>query len=124
MLQAELAACHARASTVEETGWRRVARLYGGLAETIPSPVIELNRAVAYSMTFGPEQGLAVLDDVDAMSMRRYHLWPSVRGDLLARLGRVEEASAEFLRAAALTENHRERQLLTARDAELTKNLG
>ncbi|TFW22602.1 RNA polymerase subunit sigma-24, partial [Massilia arenosa] len=98
------------------TDWPRIAALYDALAQLLPSPVVELNRAVALSMAFGPAEGLALADTLqDEPSLRDYHLLPSVRGDLLAKLGRNEEARAEFERAAALTQNERERTLLQAR---------
>ncbi|MFC7547216.1 sigma-70 family RNA polymerase sigma factor [Plantactinospora sp. GCM10030261] len=119
-IQAAIAACHARARTAEETDWRRMATLYELLATVAPSPVVELNRAVALGMAYGPEAGLALVDQlVDEPTLRAYHLLPSVRGDLLARLGRPAEARAEFERAAGLTRNARERTLLLARAAEL-----
>jgi predicted RNA polymerase sigma factor len=119
-IQAAIAACHARARTPEETDWERIAALYDGLAELTPSPVVELNRAVAVAMAFGPWAALEIVDSlVDEPSLRSYHLLPTVRGDLLARLGRTEEARAEFERAAALTANERQRQLLRARLAAL-----
>ncbi|MDJ0379863.1 sigma-70 family RNA polymerase sigma factor [Streptomyces sp. G-G2] len=115
-LQAAIAACHARARTYEETDWRAIAALYERLAALVPSPVVELNRAVAVSMAEGPAAGLAVVDAVaEAPVLRAYHLLPSVRGDLLARLGRTAEARAEFTRAAELTRNARERSLLLRR---------
>jgi RNA polymerase sigma-70 factor, ECF subfamily len=115
-LQAAIAACHARARTPEETDWARIAALYDALAQLAPSPVVELNRAVALAMAFGPAAGLEVVDALAAEpSLATYHLLPSVRGDLLARLGRLDEAGAEFSRAAALTRNARERDLLLAR---------
>ncbi|GLX93673.1 RNA polymerase sigma factor [Herbidospora sp. NBRC 101105] len=115
-LQAAIAACHARAETAEATDWRRIAGLYDRLAEEVPSPVVELNRAVALAMAYGPAAGLALVDELaDEPALRGYHLLPSVRGDLLARLGRDEEARAEFRRAAGLTRNERERALLLAR---------
>lgn len=115
-LQAAIAACHARALTPGDTDWTRIAALYDALAQLAPSPVVELNRAVVLSMAFGPEAGLALVDTlVDEPALRNYHLLPSVRGDLLARLGRKDEARAEFERAAALTRNARERALLLAR---------
>jgi len=118
-LQAAIAACHARARRTEDTDWLQIARLYGALAEVAPSPVVELNRAVAISMADGPQAGLAVLDALaDEPALRGYHLLPAVRGDLLERLGRSEEARAEFARAAALTRNERERALLLARTRE------
>jgi RNA polymerase sigma factor (sigma-70 family) len=111
-LQAAIAACHARAFRAQDTDWRRIAELYAVLAELTPSPVVELNRAVAVSMAFGPQAGLDLVDVLTAEgSLRGYHLLPSVRGDLLLKLGRPDEAGAEFERAAALTRNARERQL-------------
>ena len=115
-LQAAIAACHARAFTPEQTDWQRIAALYDALAQLTPSPVIELNRAVALSMAFGPAAGLELVDAlVNEPALKHYHLLPSVRGDLLSRLGRKREARAEFERAAALTNNDRERALLLAR---------
>jgi RNA polymerase sigma factor (sigma-70 family) len=115
-LQAAIAACHARARTPDATDWARIAALYGALARVAPSPVVELNRAVAVSMASGPAAGLELADRLAAEpSMRGYHLFPSVRGDFLARLGRADEARAEFERAASLTRNSRERELLLAR---------
>ena len=115
-LQAAIAACHARARTPEETDWPRIAELYELLQQLTPSPVIELNRAVAVGMAFGPAAGLAIADALAAeRSLKGYHLLPSVRGDLLAKLGRAAEARAEFERAAELTRNARERELLLAR---------
>jgi RNA polymerase sigma factor (sigma-70 family) len=120
-LQATIAACHARARTAEETDWRRIAELYTLLAGLTPSPVVELNRAVAVGMAFGPAAGLALADALDAEpSLQGYHLLPSVRGDLLAKLGRAGEARAEFERAAGLTRNARERELLLARARAVT----
>jgi RNA polymerase sigma factor (sigma-70 family) len=117
-LQAAIAACHARARTAEETDWVRIAALYDALSQLAPSPVVELNRAVAIGFAFGPAAGLELLDRIAAEpSLREYHLLPSVRGDLLAKLGRDDEAAAEFRRAAALTENARERELLLGRAA-------
>jgi len=117
-LQAALAACHARARTPEATDWARIATLYDTLAQVIPSPVVELNRAVAHAMAFGPAAGLALVGPLgEEPSLRGYHLLPSVRGDLLSKLGRFEEARAEFERAAALTQNARERALLLERAA-------
>ena len=117
-LQAEIAACHARAYRAEETDWTRIAQLYEALAAAAPSPVVELNRAVAVAMAYGPQTGLDLVDQLAAMpALRNYHLLPSVRGDLLARLGRHGEAKAEFERAAALTQNERERTLLRERAA-------
>jgi RNA polymerase sigma-70 factor, ECF subfamily len=118
VLQAAIAACHARARTAEETDWSRIAGLYGALARLAPSPVVELNRAVAVAMAFGPAAGLELVDALGAEpSLREYHLLPSVRGDLLAKLGRFDEARAECERAASLTRNARERALLLARAA-------
>jgi RNA polymerase sigma-70 factor (ECF subfamily) len=115
-LQAAIAACHARAPTAAETDWPRIAALYGDLARLAPSPIVELNRAVALSMAFGPAAGLAIVDALAAEpALAGYHLLPSVRGDLLAKLGRADEARAEFERAAALTRNTRERRLLLER---------
>jgi RNA polymerase sigma factor (sigma-70 family) len=115
-LQAAIAACHARARTPDATDWKRIASLYGELAGRISSPIIELNRAVAISMAFGPAAGLEIVDAlVGDPSLRTYHLLPAVRGDLLAKLGRSGEARLEFERAAELTRNKRERELLLAR---------
>ena len=115
-LQAAIAACHARAHTPEETDWARIAALYDALAQLVPSPVGELNRAVAVSMAYGPAAGLELVDALTSEpSLKNYHLLPSVRGDLLAKLGRFDEACAEFKRAAALTRNARERELLLER---------
>ncbi|MEU3841585.1 RNA polymerase sigma factor [Streptomyces sp. NPDC028635] len=116
-LQAAIAACHARAHTYEETDWASIATLYGLLAARAPSPVVELNRAVAVSMADGPGPALEIVDGL-ADRLRDYHLLPSVRGDLLQRLGRTEQARAEFERAASLTSNERERELLQRRAAE------
>ncbi|MBS1891689.1 MAG: sigma-70 family RNA polymerase sigma factor [Actinobacteria bacterium] len=115
-LQAAIAACHGRALEADETDWVRIAALYEALAAIAPSPVVELNRAVAVGMAFGPEVGLALLERIAAdPALREYHLLPSVRGDLLSRLGRQEEAASEFRRAAALTGNESERELLLRR---------
>jgi len=115
-LQASIAACHARAFRSEETDWAEIVALYEVLAEVMPSPVVELNRAVAISMAYGPQAGLSLVDQLTAEpSLRNYHLLPSVRGDLLRKLGRETEARAEFARAAALTNNERERQLSAER---------
>jgi RNA polymerase sigma factor (sigma-70 family) len=115
-LQAAIAACHARARTAEETDWVRIAALYEALGRVAPSPVVELNRAVAVSMAFGPAAGLELVDTLTSeASLDGYHLLPSVRGDLLSKLGRTEEARAEFERAAGLTRNARERELLLER---------
>jgi RNA polymerase sigma factor (sigma-70 family) len=117
-LQAAIAACHARALTPEDTNWTRIAALYALLATVAPSPVVELNRAVAVAMAFGPQAGLDLVDALAAEpSLRGYHLLPSVRGDLLVKLGRFDEAGPEFERAAALTRNARERELLLGRAA-------
>jgi RNA polymerase sigma-70 factor, ECF subfamily len=119
-LQAAIAACHARAVAPEETEWTQITALYDALAQLTPSPVVELNRAVAYSMAFGPAEGLAIVDAIaDDPALESYHLLPSVRGDLLFKLGRFREARAEFERAASLATNRRERELLIARMAKL-----
>jgi predicted RNA polymerase sigma factor len=116
VLQASIAACHARARKAEDTDWQAIARLYDVLAEVTPSPVVELNRAVAHMMAFGPARGLVLLDAVaEEPALRNYHLLPSVRGDFLMKLGRMEEARAEFERAAGMTRNERERALLLER---------
>jgi RNA polymerase sigma factor (sigma-70 family) len=115
-LQAAIAACHARARTAEETDWTRIAGLYDELMALTPTPVVELNRAVAVAMAFGPAAGLELVDALTGEpSLKKYHLLPSVRGDLLAKLGRSDEARAEFERAAKLTRNARERELLLER---------
>ena len=115
-LQAAIAACHARARTAEETDWRRILALYDALAQLTPSPVVELNRAVAAAMAFGPATGLEMLDTLAAEpALKAYHLLPSVRGDFLFKLGRLTEAQAEFERAATLTQNARERTFLIDR---------
>jgi RNA polymerase sigma-70 factor, ECF subfamily len=115
-LQAAIAACHARALTAKDTDWARIASLYGMLGALTPSPVIELNRAVAVGMAYGPQRGLDVVDKLlDEPALRGYHLLPSVRGDLLFKLGRYDEARAEFERAAGITRNARERDLLLER---------
>jgi len=117
-LQAAIAASHARARTAEETDWARIVALYDALAQLAPSPIVELNRAVAVGMAFGPAAGLEIIDELnDEPSLKNYHLLPSVRGDLLAKLDRFDEARAEFERAAALTRNARERKLLLERAA-------
>jgi RNA polymerase sigma factor (sigma-70 family) len=117
-LQASIAACHARARTAEETDWARIAALYEALTELTPSPVVELNRAVAVGMAYGPAAGLELADRLtEVPALRGYHLLPSVRGDLLAKLGRAGEARGEFARAAELTRNERERALLLDRAA-------
>jgi RNA polymerase sigma factor (sigma-70 family) len=118
-LQAAIAACHARARNAEETDWPRIAALYFALAGLTPSPVVELNRAVAVAMAFGPAAGLELVDALRSeRALENYHLMPSVRGDLLVKLGRRDEARAEFERAAAMTRNERERALLLGRAAE------
>jgi predicted RNA polymerase sigma factor len=117
-LQAAIAACHARARTPEETDWTRFVALYDALSQLLHSPVVELNRAVALGMAFGPAAGLEVVDTLTAEpSLERYHLLPAVRGDLLHKLGRYAEARTEFERAASLTRNARERTLLLERAA-------
>ena len=116
VLQAAIAACHARAFRPEETDWARITELYGVLAEVMPSPIVELNRAVALSMAFGPQAGLDLVDQIAGEpSLSGYHLLPSVRGDLLMKLGRTAEAQAEFRRASELTANARERELTEQR---------
>jgi len=118
-LQAAIAACHARARTPAETDWGRIVTLYDALARVTPSPIVELNRAVAVAMASGPAAGLEAVDALTAEpSLKSYHLLPSVRGDLLFKLGRFDEARAEFERAASLTRNARERELLLKRAAE------
>jgi len=115
-LQAALAACHARAARPGDTDWPQIVALYDALAQVAPSPVVDLNRAVAVGMTYGPEAGLALVDALAAEPvLADYHLLPSVRGDLLAKLGRRGEAAAEFQRAAGMARNARERELLLAR---------
>jgi predicted RNA polymerase sigma factor len=124
-LQAAIAACHARARTPTETDWARIVALYDALAQLAPSPVVELNRAVAMSMAFGPAAGLELVDALTSEpSLKGYHLLPSVRGDLLARLGRIDEARAQFERAASLTRNTRERELLLQRAAATGRRPG
>jgi RNA polymerase sigma factor (sigma-70 family) len=123
-LQAAIAACHARARRAEDTDWPRISALYDALAQLAPSPVVELNRAVALCMAFGPETGLEVVDALlGEPALKHYHLLPSVRGDFLFRLGRKVEARAEFARAATLTQNERERDLLLARAAACAPGL-
>ncbi len=118
VLQGEIAACHARARTPEATDWARITALYEELVRSSPSPIVELNRAVAVAMAFGPAEGLEIVDALTSeKSLESYHLLPSVRGDLLVKLGRLEEARAEFDRAASLTKNARERALLSERAA-------
>jgi len=115
-IQAEIAACHARAATADDTDWARIVALYGELAQIAPSPVVELNRAVAVGMASGPAAGLELVDQLrEQPALGNYHLLPSIRGDLLKKLGRIEEARVEFERAASLTRNARERNLLLAR---------
>jgi RNA polymerase sigma factor (sigma-70 family) len=122
-LQAAIAACHARARTAEETDWTRIAALYDALSELMPSPIVQLNRAVALAMAFGPATGLELVDELNTEpALAGYHLLPAVRGDLLHRLGRFEEAGAEFARAASLTRNARERDLLLERAAAASRS--
>jgi RNA polymerase sigma factor (sigma-70 family) len=124
-LQAAIAACHARARAPEETDWERIVALYDALAQLKPSPVIELNRAVAIGMAFGPDAGLELVDELTSEpSLKTYHFLPAARGDLLARLGRNDEARIEFERAAALTRNERERELLLKRAANCASESG
>ena len=119
-LQAAIAACHARATTSAATDWSEIAALYGELGRVAPSPVVELNRAVAVGMADGPAAGLAIVDRLaEEKSLRQYQWLPSVRGDLLAKLGRGMEAKAEFERAASLAGNAREREFLLGRAAAL-----
>ena len=116
LLQAEIAACHARAHTADQTDWRRIAELYGELAQIAPSPVVELNRAVAVGMAVNPSAGLEIADALlEEPAMKKYHLLPAVRGDFLKKLGRMSEAKTEFERAASLARNTRERNLLLDR---------
>jgi len=123
-LQAAIAACHARAHTPEETDWARIASLYEALAQITPSPVVELNRAVAIGMAIGPAAGLELVDAlISEPSLQTYHLLPSVRGDLLSKLGRYDEARVEFERAASLTRNARVRELLLERAGEVTRSV-
>jgi RNA polymerase sigma factor (sigma-70 family) len=122
-LQAAIAACHARARTAGETDWHRIAALYDALAQLTPSPVVELNRAVAVAMALGPAAGLEIIDTLTAEpTLKAYHLLPSVRGDFLFKLGRLAEAQAEFERAATLTQNAREREFLLHRAAACSRN--
>ena len=117
-LQAAIAACHARARTASETDWVQIAGLYDDLVELMPSPVVELNRAMAIAMAFGPAAGIELVDALASEPvLKNYHLLPSVRGDLLSKLGRLDEARTEFERAASLTRNERERALLLERAA-------
>jgi RNA polymerase sigma factor (sigma-70 family) len=122
-LQAAIAACHARAHVASETDWPRIAAIYEALAQLTPSPVVELNRAVAVSMAFGPQAGLELVDNlIPEPSLKSYHLLPAVRADLLKKLGRLDEARAEFARAASLAQNARERTLLLCRAASCTSS--
>ena len=122
-LQAAIAACHARARTAAGTEWERIVALYDALAQVVPSPVVELNRAVAVGMAFGPAAALELVDRLtDEPALRGYHLLPSVRGDLLFKLGRFEEARSEMMRAAGMTANRRERDLLLARAAAVPES--
>jgi predicted RNA polymerase sigma factor len=115
-LQAAIVACHARARTADETDWRRIASLYDALAAVVPSPVVELNRAVAVGMAFGPAEGLEIIDSIAAEpALKGYHLVAAARADMLEKLGRSEEAREEFTRAASMTRNARERDLLLKR---------
>ena len=115
-MQAAIVACHARARTAAETDWEKIVALYDALAELTPSPIVELNRAVAVSMAYGPALALELVDALRSEpTMKSYHLLPSVRGDLLAKLGRSSEAKSEFEHAASLTRNARERDLLLER---------
>jgi RNA polymerase sigma factor (sigma-70 family) len=123
-LQAAIAACHARARTPADTDWKRIVALYDALAQLMPSPIVDLNRAVAVSMAFGPAEGLALIDSIASEpALRGYHLLPSVRGDFLEKLGRFDEARGEFERAASLTRNAREVRLLLDRAAALHPGL-
>ena len=123
-IQAAIAACHARAHTPEETDWTRIVALYDELADLSPTPVVQLNRAVAVAMASGPAAGFELTEKLTAeSSLKNYHLLPSVRGDLLTKLGRLAEARAEFERAATLTQNARERELLLARAEKLTNTI-
>ncbi|MNZ69791.1 hypothetical protein D3C78_881040 [compost metagenome] len=121
LIQASIAACHARARTASETDWVRISALYDALSQVAPSPVVELNRAIALSMAFGPEVGLEVVDALmQEPSLKNYHLLPSVRGDFLMKLGRKQEACTEFKRAASLSHNEKERELLLRRAYDCT----
>ena len=125
VLQGAIAACHARAHVAADTDWRMIAALYATLSERLPSPVVELNRAVAVSMAFGPDAGLALVDQLlEVSALKNYHLLPSVRGDFLKKLGRFGEAKVEFERAASLTRNVREQELLLARAAACEEAMG
>jgi predicted RNA polymerase sigma factor len=122
-LEASIAACHARARSAEETDWARIVALYDALAVLNPSPIVELNRAVAISMAFGPQEALEIVDVLVADGrLDSYHLLPAVRADFLARLGRTAEARAELFRAAELTHNEQERNLLRTRAAGLSES--
>jgi predicted RNA polymerase sigma factor len=124
-LQAAIAACHARARVAEDTDWERIVALYDALAQVTPSPIVELNRAVAVGMAFGPEAGLELVDAIAGEpALRDYHLLPAARGDLLVKLGRSAEARAEFERAAALTQHVRERAVLIERMAACSPRNG
>jgi predicted RNA polymerase sigma factor len=123
-LQAAIAACHARAASWEATDWEAIVMHYRALAEIAPSPVVELNRAVAIGLARGPAAGLTALDAIDAASLRGYHLWPAARADFLRRLGRSAEAAAEYRRALALTDNAREQSFYAARLAALERLSG
>jgi RNA polymerase sigma-70 factor (ECF subfamily) len=121
-LQAAIAACHARARRAEDTDWQRIAALYDALSQLMPSPVVDLNRAVAVSMAYGPAAGLELVDALQSeAALKHYHLLPGVRGDLLFKLGRLDEARREFERAASLTRNTRERELMLRRAAECSE---
>jgi predicted RNA polymerase sigma factor len=122
LVQAAIAACHAQARSAEETDWQQIAALYAVLVNIMPTPIVELNRAVAVAMADGPAAGLAIADELkDETSLKNYHLLPSVRGDFLYKLGRLEEARTEFERAASLTKNAREQAVLTARAAACSR---
>jgi len=122
-LQAAIAACHARSRTAAETDWARIAALYDALAELLPTPVVQLNRAVAIGMAYGPQAGLEIVDALtDEPALRAYHLLPSVRGDLLEKLGRFSEAHGEFARAASLAQNARDRTFLLSRAAACARS--
>jgi predicted RNA polymerase sigma factor len=124
-LQAAISACHARARVPGDTDWESIVALYDGLAQLTPSPVVELNRAVAIGMAFGPEAALELVDELASEpALRSFHLLPTVRGDLLAKLGRAKEARVEFERAAALTQNSREREVLLERAARCSPRNG
>jgi len=124
-MQAAIAACHARAGSSAQTDWPRIASLYATLAQLTPSPIIELNRAVAVSMAFGPQAGLDIVDTLTSdPALKSYHLLPAVRADLLKKLGRLSEAQAEFARAASLAQNSRERTLLLSRAASCAGGAG